>query len=202
MAKASGGTRGNTSLFNWSGGDSYEEVLHDAQKIFKKEATAGLGDFMKRKPQSVSDTKYEELLKSGDYIEVYHGGKDDDLMALNGKYYINNDLHVNGFGYYFAKSESSAASYSNGGSVMSALIKKSDIMSRNISELGQKRIEGAEKYIGKNALYKNGKPVLNGDKKDLYNTSTVAARAGYKVSESGPSSIIVIDRSALIIRKK
>lgn len=201
MAKASGGTM-KTSSYNWSKGDSYEEVLHDAQEIFKKEATAGLGDFMKRKPQNVSDKKYEELLKSGEYIEVYHGGKDDDIKALNGKYYINNDLHVNGFGYYFAKSESSAASYSNGGSVISALIKKSDIMSRNISELGQKRIEGAEKYIGKNALYKNGKVVSNGDKKDLYNTSTVAARNGYKVSESGSSSIIVIDRSALIIRKK
>lgn len=202
MAKASGGTRKNISLFNWSGGDSYEDVLHDAQEIFKKEATVGLGDFMKRKPQNVSDKKYEELLKSGEYIEVYHGGKDDDLMELNGKYYINKDLHVNGFGYYFAKNENSAASYSNGGSVISALIKKNDIMSRDIPNLGQKRIEGAEKYIGKNALYKNGKVVSNGDKKDLYNTSTVAARNGYKVSESGSSSIIVIDRSALIIRKK
>lgn len=201
MAKGSGYTR-KISSYNWSKGDSYEEVLHDAQEIFKKEATAGLGDFMKRKPQSVSDTKYEELLKSGDYIEVYHGGKDDDITALNGKYYINNDLHINGFGYYFARSESSAASYSNGGSVISALIKKSDIMSRNIPNLGQERIKGAERYIGKDALYKNGKPVSNGDKKDLYNTSTVAARNGYKESKSGPSSIIVIDRSALIIRKK
>ena len=202
MAKGSGITRKVTHSYKWSGGDSYEEVLHDAQNIFKKEATAGLGDFLKRKPQYVSDKRYNDLLKSGDYIEVYHGGKDDDINALNGKYYINNDLHVNGFGYYFAKSESSAASYSNGGSVISALIKKSDIMSRDLPNLGQKRIEGAEKYIGKNALYKNGKSVSNGDKKDLYNTSTVAARNGYKVSESGSSSIIVIDRSALIIRKK
>lgn len=201
MAKASGGTR-TTSSYKWSGGDSFEDVLHDAQQIFKKEATAGLGDFQKRKPRYVSSEEYNDLLKSGDYVEVYHGGKNHDLEALNGKYYINNDLHVNGFGYYFAKNESNAASYSNGGSVISALVKKSDIMSRDLPNLRQMRIEGAEKYIGKNALYKNGKMVTNGDKKDLYNTSTVAARNGYKVSESGSSSFIVIDRSALIMRKK
>ncbi len=43
MAKGSGNTRlSNSKGFEWSGSDSSEDVLHDAQQIFKKEATAGL----------------------------------------------------------------------------------------------------------------------------------------------------------------
>ena len=52
MAKNSGGTRMGTSKdFEWSHSDSYEDVLHDAQQIFKKEAALGLGNFMQRKPR-------------------------------------------------------------------------------------------------------------------------------------------------------
>lgn len=98
MAKGSGRTRMSTSKgFEWSHSDSYEDVLHDAQQIFKKEATAGLGNFMQRKPKKVTDTEYEKLLKSGDYIEIVHGSSVEGINELvNGKYYINNDLHVAG----------------------------------------------------------------------------------------------------------
>ena len=41
MAKGSGRTRMRTSKgFEWSHSDYYEDVLHDAQQIFKKEEKA------------------------------------------------------------------------------------------------------------------------------------------------------------------
>lgn len=177
--------------------DKYEDVVKAAQQIFQKEATLGLGDFKKRKPQQVSEQKYDELLKSGDYIEVFHGGAHD----ITGKYYVNNDLHVNGFGYYFSYNDSTASSYTNGGSVVSALIKKSDIMS-SPSYWSSEHNEGVEKYIGKNATFKNGKEISNSYKHDLYNSSTLAARKGFKVVESNNSAVVVVDRSVLIMKKK
>lgn len=201
MAKGSGNTRGN-SAHKWDGDDSYEGVVREAQYIFNQEATAGLGNFKQRKPQQVTDEKYEELLKSGDYIEVYHGSKGEGVNGLTGKYYVNNDLHVSGFGYYFSTSEDNASSYSDGGYVAKALIRKSDILDKDVPNLMEKCVQGAEKYIGKNAKYKNGKGVSRGDMKDFYNKSTVAARNGHKAVGSGSSSIVVIDRSVLIMRKK
>lgn len=54
---------GTSKGFEWSHSDTYEDVLHDAQQIFKIEANAGLGNFMQRKPKKVSDAEYEKLLK-------------------------------------------------------------------------------------------------------------------------------------------
>ena len=205
MAKASGGTRTSTTKeFEWSHSDSYEDVLHDAQQIFKKEATDGLGNFMQRKPQKVSDVEYEKLLKSGDYIEILHGSSEkgiDDL--INGKYYINNDLHIAGFGYYFSKDKNTGEGYSagEGEKMLTALIKKSDILSQ--ADITQtEREQGYKRYLGSSPTLKNGKPLDDMYKTDFYNTSTIAARKGYKAVTSKSFNIVVIDRSALIVRKK
>lgn len=106
MAKGSGGTRNarrNSLSLNLVSGE-YDDLLKDAKKIFEKEASDNLGDYKSRKPKKVSDEEYDRLLKSGDYIEVYHGGRPQDVEQLiNGKYYVNNELHVSGFGYYFGE---------------------------------------------------------------------------------------------------
>lgn len=96
--------------------------------FFLKEAKKGLGsDFMQRKPSKVSETEYDKLLASGEYIEVLHGGNEIHVnQMLNGKYYLNKDLHVDGFGYYFAN-ESGAGSYAASayrGKLQKALIRK------------------------------------------------------------------------------
>ena len=146
MAKGSGRIRMSTSKgFEWSHSDSYEDVLHDAQQIFKKEATAGLGNFMQRKPKKVTDTEYEKLLKSGDYIEIVHGSSVEGINELvNGKYYINNDLHVAGFGYYFSKDKTTGEGYSakDGERMITALIKKKRHLTaiRNNSGRPKKRL--------------------------------------------------------------
>lgn len=205
MAKGSGNTRNNTSKgFEWSHSDSFEDVLHDAQQIFKKEATAGLGNFMQRKPKKVSDAKYEELLKSGDYIEVVHGSNQKGINDLvNGKYYINNDLHVSGFGYYFSTQKMTGEGYSSqkGEQMLTALIKKSDILQQsNITK--EEREQGYKRYLGSSPILKNGKPLDSMYKKNFYDTSTIAAHKGYKAVTSKSFNIVVIDRSALIVRKK
>ncbi len=177
--------------------------MQEAQYIFNQEATAGPGNFKQRKPQQVSNEQYEKLLKSGDYIEVYHGSKGEGVNGLMGKYYINNDLHVSGFGYYFTTNQGQAGRYSDDGNTVKALIAKSDIMYK-YPNLSNDKMKGAEKYVGK--YFKNGGLVTATDKKDYYNTSTVAAHKGYKVAEGGTlnghKNLVVIDRSALIVKKK
>lgn len=77
MAKGSGSTRNarkNSLSLNLVSGE-YDDLLQDAKKIFEKEASDNLGDYKSRKPKKVSDEEYDRLLKSGDYIEVYHGGR-------------------------------------------------------------------------------------------------------------------------------
>lgn len=201
MAKGSGGTRSgrkNLSLNMRSG--EYEDILEDAKKIFEKEASTHLGDYKSRKPKKVSDEEYNRLLRSGDYVEVYHGGRPQDVeQLLNGKYYINNELHVNGFGYYFARERNSAESYSKG-NVISALIKKSDVMPRG--GVAAERITNSERYVPKGVKFKNGSSVTDSDRRDLFNTSTLAAHKRFKSAESSYSSIVVVDRSALIVKKK
>ncbi len=205
MAKASGGTRkAPQKSFEWSHSDSFDDVLHDAQQIFKIEASAGLGNFMQRKPQKVSDAEYEKLLKSGDYIEVVHGSSEkgiDDL--LNGKYYINNDLHVSGFGYYFSKDKMTGEGYlsKKDGKMLTALIKKSDILQQS-SITKEEREQGYNRYLGSSPTLKNGKPLDSMYKKNFYDTSTIAARKGYKAVNSKSFNVVVIDRSALVVRKK
>lgn len=205
MAKNSGGTRNSrVKNFEWSQRDSYEDVLHDAQYIFKKEATEGLGDFMRRKPKKISDTEYAKLLKSGDYIEVFHGGSPENIdTMINGKYFLNKELHLGGFGYYFSFDKDTASKYAPDGNVLQGLIKKSDILGNDkIERWSGDKIEGAEKYIGKEAYFSNGRPVSDSYKKGLFDTTTLAASKGYGVTSAPNSSIVVIDRSALIIRKK
>lgn len=201
MAKGSGGTRSgrkNLSLNMRSG--EYEDILEDAKKIFEKEASTHLGDYKSRKPKKVSDEEYNRLLRSGDYVEVYHGGRPQDVeQLLNGKYYINNELHVNGFGYYFGRDVKTAERYSKG-KVISALIKKSDVMPRN--ELSTERLQNSERYVPKGVKFKNGSSVTDSDRRDLFNTSTLAAHKRFKSAESSYSSIVVVDRSALIVKKK
>lgn len=201
MAKGSGGTRSgrkNLSLNMRSG--EYEDILEDAKKIFEKEASTHLGDYKSRKPKKVSDEEYNRLLRSGDYVEVYHGGRPQDVeQLLNGKYYINNELHVNGFGYYFGRDVKTAERYSKG-KVISALIKKSDVMPRN--ELSTERLQNSERYVPKGAKFKNGSSVTDSDRRDLFNTSTLAVHKRFKSAESSYSSIVVVDRSALIVKKK
>ena len=95
MAKGAGSTRNNTSKsFQWSGIDDFEHVLHDSQEIFKTEARSGLGaKFMSRKPQVVTNEKYQQLLNSGEYLEVQHSSTaNGNNQFLNGDYYINNDI--------------------------------------------------------------------------------------------------------------
>lgn len=201
MAKGSGGTRSgrkNLSLNMRSG--KYEDILQDAKNIFEKEASDNLGDYKSRKPKKVSDEEYNRLLKSGDYIEVYHGGRPQDVEQLiNGKYYVNNELHVSGFGYYFGREQKTAERYSKG-AVLTALVKKSDIMPRD--GLSTERITNSERYIPKGSKFKNGSTVTDSDRKDLFNTSTLAAHKRFKSAESSYSSIVVVDRSALIVKKK
>lgn len=205
MAKGSGNTRikNSNKKFAWSGTSTYEDVLYDAQRIFKKEATEGLGNFMQRKPQKVSDAEYEKLLNSGDYIEVFHGGPLQGINSMiNGKYYINKDLHVSGFGYYFGYDENQVSGYAKTGGIISALVKKDSILyKKDIKDLTEERIHGAEKYLGKNTKYKNGEAMDRYEKKEYFNTSTLAASKGYKAVESSYSAIVVVDRSALIVRK-
>lgn len=196
MAKGAGSTRSNDSApFQWSGVYDFENVLHDSQEIFKIEARSGLGaKFMQRKPQVVSDDKYNQLLKSGDYIEVQHSSSENgNSQFLNGSYYINNDIHADGFGYYFADRNTSWY----GDNTITGLIKKSDIYPK--SRFWNEASPVIEKYLGKNPVLKNGKPLTS--KRDYALASTVAASKGYKVAE-GASSFIVIDRSAFITKKK
>lgn len=204
MAKGSGRTRMSTSKgFEWSHSDSYEDVLHDAQQILKKEATAGLGNFMQRKPKKVTDTEYEKLLKSGDYIEIVHGSSVEGINELvNGKYYINNDLHVAGFGYYFSKDKTTGEGYSakDGERMITALIKKSDILQQS-KITAEDRKKGYDQYLGTSPTLKNGKPLDDMYKKDFYNSTTIAARRGYKAVTSKSFNIVIIDRSALLIKK-
>lgn len=204
MAKGSGGTRMGTSKgFEWSHSDSFEDVLHDAQQIFKKEAAVGLGNFMQRKPKRVTDTEYERLLKSGDYIEIVHGSSVEGINELiNGKYYINNDLHVAGFGYYFSKDKATGEGYSarDGERMLTALIKKSDILQQS-QITAEDRKKGYDQYLGTSPTLKNGKPLDDMYKKDFYNSTTIAARRGYKAVTSKSSNIVIIDRSALLIKK-
>lgn len=205
MAKGSGGTRMSKSKsFEWSHSDSFKDVLQDSQQIFKKEATAGLGNFMQRKPKKVSDAEYKKLLESGEYIEVVHGSSAkgiDDL--INGKYYINNDLHVAGFGYYFPKQKMTGEGYSakDGEKMLTALVKKSDILPQASITKGE-REQGYNHYLGLSPTLKNGKPLDPMYKKNFYDTSTIAARKGYKAVTSKSFNIVVIDRSALIVKKK
>lgn len=204
MAKGSGGTRMGTSKgFEWSHSDSFEDVLHDAQQIFKKDAAVGLGNFMQRKPKRVTDTEYERLLKSGDYIEIVHGSSVEGINELiNGKYYINNDLHVAGFGYYFSKDKATGEGYSarDGERMLTALIKKSDILQQS-QITAEDRKKGYDQYLGTSPTLKNGKPLDDMYKKDFYNSTTIAARRGYKAVTSKSSNIVIIDRSALLIKK-
>lgn len=205
MAKNSGGTRMGTSKdFEWSHSDSYEDVLHDAQQIFKKEAALGLGNFMQRKPRKVTDTEYDRLLKSGDYIEIVHGSSEKGINELvNGKYYINNDLHIDGFGYYFSKDKATGEGYSarDGEKMLTALIKKSDILQQ--SEITVRdRENGYNQYLGTSPTLKNGKPLHDMYKKEFYNSTTIAARKGYKAVTSKSFNIVIIDRSALLIKNK
>lgn len=205
MAKNSGGTRMGTSKgFEWSHSDSYEDVLHDAQQILKKEAALGLGNFMQRKPRKVTDTEYDRLLKSGDYIEIVHGSSEKGINELiNGKYYINNDLHIAGFGYYFSKDKATGEGYSarDGEKMLTALIKKSDILQQ--SEItARDREKGYNQYLGTSPTLKNGKPLNDMYKKEFYNSATIAARKGYKAVTSKSSNIVIIDRSALLIKNK
>ena len=190
--------------FEWSHSESFEDILHDAQQIFKKEATDGLGNFMQRKPKKVSDAEYERLLKSGEYIEVVHGSDAKGIEDLvNGKYYINNDLHVTGFGYYFSKEKAVGEGYSaeKDKKMLTALIKKSDILPQaNITK--EEREAGYNHYLGYSPTLKNSKPLNSMYKKEFYNTSTIAARKGYKAVTSKSYNVVVIDRSALIVRKK
>ena len=202
MAKGSGGTRNarrnSLSLSLVSG--EYDDLLQDAKKIFEKEASDNLGDYKSRKPKKVSDEEYDRLLKSGDYIEVYHGGRPQDVEQLiNGKYYVNNELHVSGFGYYFGREKKTAERYSKG-AVLTALVKKSDIMPRD--GLSTERITNSERYIPKGSKFKNGSAVTDSDRKDLFNTSTLAAHKRYKSAEASYSAVVVVDRSAIIIKKK
>lgn len=203
MAKASGNTRLSYSKYKWSQSYEYNDILNDATNIFIKEAKKGLGsNFMQRKPYKVSETEYDKLLASGEYIEVLHGGNENHVnQMLNGKYYINKDLHVDGFGYYFAN-ESGAGSYAASayrGKLQKALIRKSDIL-QNVTKADIE--DGANKYLGKNAFYKQNKRHLEySDKSDYFNKSTVAASKGYKAVRGKAGNIIVIDRSVLIIKK-
>ena len=196
MAKGAGSTRNNTSKsFQWSGIDDFEHVLHDSQEIFKIEARSGLGEkFMQRKPQVVTNEKYQQLLNSGDYIEVQHSSTaNGNNQFLNGGYYINNDIHADGYGYYFADRDT--AWY--GENTVTGLIKKSDIYPK--SRYWKEASPIIEKYLGKNPALKNGKPLTS--KRDYALASTVAASKGYKIAE-GANSFIVIDRSAFITKKK
>lgn len=203
MAKNSGGTRVGTSKgFEWSHSDTYEDVLHDAQQIFKIEANAGLGNFMQRKPKKVSDAEYEKLLKSGDYVEVFHEGTEEhNKEIVSGKYYINDQINNLGFGYYFS-SDVSYLQGTYGNNIISALIKKSDLIRTTV--LKQNIEDGFAKYTNSAKNYKSGSKISEYDKKDTYGYSTAAAREGYKVLKNGGNApyYVIIDRSALIIKKK
>ena len=198
MAKGAGSTRNNTSKsFQWSGIEDFENVLHDSQEIFKIEAKNGLGsNFMQKKPQIVSDDKYEQLLKSGEYIEVEHSSTlESNNQLVNGKYYINKDIHLDGYGYYF--SDVNTSYY--GDNTIKGLIKKSDIYPKS-KYYDSKEVDAIiEKYLGKNPVQKNGKPV--GSTRNYALASTVAASLGYRIAEAN-AGFVIIDRSALIMKKK
>lgn len=187
MAKNSGGTRSrNLSLIS-----DYNSILKDARSIFTSEAKKGLGEnFMRRQPKEITPEKYNELLNSGDYIEVYHGGS-----SLSGKYYLSKELQTNGFGYYFTPYEQNAMSYADKyGKVYSALVRKSDIYQFNGNEERNLRNKGLNDVL-------KGKKISEDYKKDYYNRTTVAARNGHKAVKSYGQDIIIIDRSILITRK-
>lgn len=196
MAKGSGGTRRIIKSSFALDVNDYDSVVQDAQKIFKEEAKKGLGkNFMNHLPVKVSNTEYQKLLESGEYLELYHGGSD-----LNGTYYLNNDLHAAGFGYYFTPSSNNALSYADkyaSKNVESVLVKKSDIYDtkgRNEKELREKGL----KTILKNKYEK----IPTDYRKDYYDRSTIAARLGYKAARATGENVVVIDRSILIIKKK
>lgn len=203
MAKGSGGTRnGRQESFSINLGEGeFDDILRCAKQIFDKEASSHLGDYKSRKPKKVSDEEYNRLLKSGDYIEIYHGGRPNEIeQLLNGKYYMNNELHASGFGYYFGRDVKTAKSYYSDGAVLSALVKKSDIMPRD--GVAAERITNSERYVPKGTKFKDGSFVHDSQRKSLFNTSTLAAHKGFKSAETSRSYIVVVDRSALIVKKK
>lgn len=109
---------------------------------------------MQRKPKKVSDAEYEKMLKSGDYVEVYHEGvKEHNEQMISGKYYINDTIHTFGFGYYFS-SDMSYLKGTYGGNIITALIKKSDL--GKTSSLEQNIEKGFDKYTHGATKYKSG----------------------------------------------
>ena len=200
MAKGSGGTRSSNRI--WQGTDNEDDLYNAGLSIFKSEARAGLGNFVNRRPQYVSDLEYDRLLKSGEYIEVTRGERKKEYIDqfVNGKYRYNTDRHTYGFGYYFAKSDSSFL-YGNQDTRITGLVRKKDVIGK--AALEQYRKNKVSKYIGDGKL-KNGETLSDYDARSIYNFSTAAARKGYKVfsAENTSGYYVVIDRSALIIRKK
>lgn len=198
MAKGSGSTRSsNSETFHWSGTNDYHDVLNDALTIFRMEAKNGLGSkFMQNKPKEVSENEYQKLLDSGEYIEIEHSGAESEInQMINGKYYINRKtLNSNGFGYYFSEFDTKAY----GNTKVYGLIKKSDIYPRSRFIKEAKDIR--DKYLGEKAIMKNGKP-LGATAMNYALEATVAASKGYKVAQA-PFSYVVVDRSALIMKKK
>lgn len=208
MSKGSGGTHGstwrkNTQQPQWSGERDYDSILKDSVNIYKYEASKGLGNYEKGKPRIVSSSEYDRLLATGEYVEVRHGGlRKDNEALLNGAYHYPNDVHLYGPGYYFRGSNKGHSYTSNpDSSVVVGLIKKSDAIGvkslQNVIEKGQK------KYL-KDGVTNNGDKLSKGDYKDLYARSTAAARTGHKVlaTENEYNDFVIIDRSALIIKKK
>ncbi len=207
MSKGSGGTKNSTwrksnAEPKWSGKTDFDSILNDSINIFKYEASKGLGNYEKGKPKMVSSTEYESLLASGEYVEVRHGGlKQNNYALINGGYHYPNDVHLYGPGYYFRGSDKGHSYTSDpNSSMITALIKKTDTI--RVSELQDTITKGQNKYLG-NGIANNGKKISTGDYKDLYARSTAAARTGHKVlfTENQYNDFVVIDRSALIIKK-
>lgn len=94
----------------------------------------------------------------------------------------------------FGREKKTAERYSKG-AVLTALVKKSDIMPRD--GLSTERITNSERYIPKGSKFKNGSAVTDSDRKDLFNTSTLAAHKRYKSAEASYSAVVVVDRSAI-----
>lgn len=207
MSKGSGGTKNSTwrksdIMPKWSGETDFDSILNDSIKIFKYEASKGLGNYEKGKPQIVSSNEYNAMLASGEYIEVRHGGlKQDNNSLIAGSYHYPTDVHLYGPGYYF-RGSNKGHSYASDpdSSMITALIKKSDAI--RVSALQDTITKGQNQYLG-NGIANNGKKISKGDYKDLYARSTAAARTGHKVlfTENQYNDFVVIDRSALIIKK-
>lgn len=84
--------------------------------------------------------------------------------------------------------------------MITALIKKSDILQQS-KITAEDRKKGYDQYLGTSPTLKNGKPLDDMYKKDFYNSTTIAARRGYKAVTSKSFNIVIIDRSALLIKK-